>query len=54
MRLGCKVEVDGKMGTVVRTNVFRLSSSNGVVVEFVDGSRKMFINDQMKCISECE
>ena len=54
MKLNCKVEVNGKMGTIVRVFVLGLYSSRGVVVQFTDGTRKMYINSQMNSISECE
>lgn len=54
MKLNCKVEVNGRKGTIVRLNVLGLSSSNGVVVLFEDGTRRMFINKQMSCIRDCE
>ena len=38
--LNCKVEVDGREGVVVRTNIFGLRKSKGVEVEFDDGFRK--------------
>ena len=43
MKLNCKVEVNGKMGTIVRVFVLGLYSSRGVVVQFTDGTRKMYI-----------
>jgi hypothetical protein len=54
MRVDDKVEVDGKQGVIVRSNVFGLKNSKGVVVQFKDGRRKMYINKQMKCICEGE
>lgn len=51
MKLQSKVEVNGRIGKVVRVNVLGLSSSTGIVVEFEDGTRQMFINSQIKCIS---
>ena len=51
--LNCKVEVDGREGVVVRTNIFGLRKSKGVEVEFGDGFRKLYIDKQMSCIREC-
>lgn len=50
--IDCRVEVNGKMGKIVRTKVLGLAESKGVVVEFDDGTRRMFINEQMDCICE--
>ena len=52
LSLDCRVEVDGKMGKVIRTSVLGLSSSKGVVIQYDDGSTRMFINEQMDCIRE--
>ena len=51
--LNCRVEVDGQIGTIVRTNVFGVKKSQGVAVEFDNGVRKLFIDKQMECITQC-